>query len=498
MKLRQIPALLVRPLSIRHLLMATVLVVSACTQLGPDYRIPDQALIRKPAISSALSAAQEPAFSQADLPDHWWTLYHDARLDQLIEQALQANPDLHAAAAHLVMARQAVAEVEHERLPQVGMDLAPGYGRTSAVQMGLPFTLPNSGNYDVGLNIGYQLDLFGQIDRAEQAAVADAQAVQAAYEAARITVVAASAGAYADICSVTRQQAVLEQQIALQQQYLQMLTERVRLGRGTALDISRAQTHLLQLTAQRSAWQARQKLARYQLAAMLGELPGQSPTADGLECRQPPLLSRIIPVGDGSSLMQRRPDIRQAERRLAAATARIGVATAELYPQIQFGASVGSTGLLPGFGAGDAFRWEIGPLIRWSLPATSRARIHIKQAEAGTEQALARFDAVVLNALKEANSALTVYARTLDHQQDLRQIAAQEQRMHSQTESLYRFGRADYLNVLDSQRAILSTEAAIAAGDAALAADQIHLFLALGGGWQNTPSAQESRPAAAP
>lgn len=170
---------------------------------------------------------------------------------------------------------------------------------------------------------------------------------------------------------------------------------------------------------------------------------------------------------------------------LAAASARIGVATAELYPSIRFGLSAGSLGMIPGIGEANTFHYSLGPLVSWSLPSTSSARVHIAQAEAGTQAALARFDGAVLNALRETESALTVYARELDRNAALRASQEQSALASQQAAKLYRYGRADFLTALDAERALANAQGALAASDAQLASDQVTLFLALGGGWEN-------------
>jgi outer membrane protein TolC len=193
-----------------------------------------------------------------------------------------------------------------------------------------------------------------------------------------------------------------------------------------------------------------------------------------------------VPVGDGTALLKRRPDIRQAERMLHAATAQIGVATAELYPSIQLGASLGSVGMIPGLGDPNTWHFGIGPLISWAPPVTSSARAHIAQTKADTQAALARFDGTVLNALRETESALTVYARELDRNAALKASRDQSAQAAQQAEKLYTFGRADFLTKLDADRVLATAESAVAASDAQLAADQVNLFLALGGGWESS------------
>ena len=462
---------------------AIITALTACNAVGPNYHLPPQAVINRPEINAQFVAAEKGTESNKDLPVHWWHLYQDDVLNNLIEKAFVANADLRVAAANLRASRAIVADVEHEKIPKAGTSIAPGYGRPSAVEMGLPMTLPDSGNYDIGIKMSYQVDLFGKIARAIESAKADDEATAAAYDMVKITVAADTAHAYADLCAAGQQMQVQQAAIDLQERYTKSLADRIRIGRGTALDMSRSTALLAQIKSQRPSLQAQQQVARYRLAALLGEAPG-SPTTEHISCNKVPQVATLIPVGNGQQLMQRRPDIRKAERSLASATAKIGVATADLYPQIQFGGSIGSTGLLPGFGNGDAFRWEVGPLISWSFPATSSAHIKIAYAEAGSDAALAKFDATVLAALKEADSALTVYARELDKHQSLATMREQNALSVKQAERLFQFGRIDFFSLLDARRALVNADNAMAASDAALANDQVNLFLSLGGGWE--------------
>lgn len=188
-----------------------------------------------------------------------------------------------------------------------------------------------------------------------------------------------------------------------------------------------------------------------------------------------------------SRLLKRRPDIRQAERKLAATSARIGVATADLYPKINLGLSGGFTGRMNGFDQNNGYRWSIGPLISWTIPDTGTARSRIKQAKAEHQAAFARFDASVLNALKETESALTSYARELDRNALLKAARDQSALAADQAHRLYKHGRIDFLATLDAERTLANDESAYAASSAKLVNDQIGVFLALGGGWEQTP-----------
>ncbi|WP_343731732.1 efflux transporter outer membrane subunit [Duganella sp.] len=457
--------------------------LAACSTVGPDYKVPEQAVVKRPEASADFLGTQEAAYKPAPLPAHWWRLYDDPVLDKLIEQALAANTDLRVASANLARTRAVLREAEQGGKPVVSVSAAPGVGRSSGVVKGSPTALPDKWTYDAGVSVSYQADMFGKIARAVEAANADTQAAQAGVDLVRVTVAADTARAYADACSAVRQIAVAQQAVELQQKFVSLTDQRIRAGRGAAIDGARARSQLAQLQAALPPLQAQHRTAHYRLAALTGKTP-QEMNMHLLQCQAAPRLTTQIPVGDGAALLRRRPDIRQAERNLAGATARIGVATADLYPSISLGASVGSTGLLDHFGAANAFRWSLGPLISWTLPDTGSAHSRIAQAEAGTDGALARFDGVVLNALKEVESAMTVYARELDRNAALKTARDESALASEQSHRLYQYGRIDFLSVLDADRTLAATDAAWAASDAALASDQIALFLALGGGWE--------------
>ncbi|WP_432381445.1 efflux transporter outer membrane subunit [Duganella sp. P38] len=457
--------------------------LAACSTVGPNYSVPQQAVAKRAEAAAPFLGAQEAVYKQQPLPAHWWRLYDDPVLDQLIQKALAANTDLRVASANLARTRAVLDQTEEERRPEASISAAPGVGRSSGVAAGSKTALPDRFNYDAGIHVSYQTDMFGKIARAVEAANADTQAAQAALDMVRVTVAADTARAYADACAAVRQIGVAQQSVDLQQKFVALTEQRTRAGRGTAIDVARARSQLAQLQAALPPLDAQHRTAHYRLAALTGQTPGEM-NMHLLQCQAAPRLTTQIPVGDGAALLRRRPDIRQAERNLAAATARIGVATADLYPNISLGASIGSTGLLDHFGAGNAFRWSLGPLISWTLPDTGAARSRIAQAEAGGDGALAKFDGTVLNALKEVESAMTVYARELDRNAALKVARDESALASAQSHRLYQYGRTDFLTVLDADRTLAATDAAWAASDAALAADQVALFLALGGGWE--------------
>lgn len=461
-----------------------LVLLAACGTVGPDYRVPQQAAINRPSAAAPFASAVGPAISAAPLPPRWWRLYRDPALDRLVEQALAANAELRVADANLRRARALEQEVGAAARPAFGLSAAPAYGRPSAAARGLPQALPDAASYDAGVSVSYQADLFGKIARALEAADADSGAAAAAYDLARINVAAGTVRAYADACAFAAQLQVARRSLGLQQEFIDMTAQRIAAGRGTALDASRAQAQAEQLRAALPPLQAGHRGALLRLAALVGDTPGKLP--DSAErCTTPPRLAFPVPVGDGAALLRRRPDIRQAERGLAAASARIGVATADLYPSITLGLSAGGAGALAGLGEGNALRWSLGPLISWSLPVNGAARSRIAQAEASSDAALARLDGTVLNALRETETALTVYARELDRNAALKAAREQSALAASQASELYRYGRTDFLTTLDTQRSLASAESALTASDAQLAGDQVALFLALGGGWES-------------
>ena len=229
------------------------------------------------------------------------------------------------------------------------------------------------------------------------------------------------------------------------------------------------------LDAQRSA-------ALFRLALLTGKTPADAPQAV-LSCQTTPQVAQAIPVGDGAGMLARRPDVRQAERELAAATARIGVATASLYPSVTIGGGIASTGGRTG-DLGDDYTFNVGPLINWSFPNILAARARVKQAGAGAEAALANFEKANLTALQETETALTQYARELDRRAALRRArdegatAARLARLRNEA------GVDSLLNVLVAERQLASLEAQLAQSDAQVTTNQIALFKALGGGWE--------------
>jgi NodT family efflux transporter outer membrane factor (OMF) lipoprotein len=462
----------------RFLSLATLALLAGCATAGPDYRPPAHSAATEPGATGAFASGHDAAFANEPLPDHWWRLYDDPRLDALVEEALSVNADLRAADANLRKADAVVRETEAGR--SITTDLSGG--ATLARPSGTGESLPGVLSYDIGITAGYPLDLRGKIKRAIEASMANRDAVEAARDAVRVSVAAATAKAYADTCAANYRLAVAERIVKLQRETLDATQRLQRGGRGTAFDVSRAQAAVDASEATLPAYTAQRRASLYLLATLLGRPPAEYPR-EVEQCAALPTLARPMPIGDGAALIRRRPDIRQAERTIAADTAQIGVATADLYPSITLGGSAGLSGPLKDIG-GTSFGFSLGPLISWSFPNRPVVRARIAEANAQVEADLAGFDSTVLAALRDTETALETYARDRDEAAALGRARDSAALSATQAGKLFRFGRGDFLALLEAQSSLAQAEAAHATAETRLVDDQIALFMALGGGWR--------------
>ena len=436
-------------------------------------------------VGSPLGSANG-ATSTAEARSDWWRLYTDPTLDGLIEQAFARNNELEAAVANLRAVRASLSETRSGLFPTTSTSASATRSRASAATTpGLPAgqQAPEVDVYAVGLDASYEIDLFGRVASTIRAANADADALAAALDVIRVTVAAETARAYADACSANAQIAVAERTIDLQQNTADLTQRLLEGGAGTGLDTARARSLLASIRAQLPSLRAQRDGALYRLATLTGVTPGEASQA-ARSCQRPPQLSQPIPVGAGASLLARRPDIRQAERALAGAAARVNVATASLFPTISLGGSIGSTALdTSDLGDDASYRFSFGPLISWSFPNVLAARARIEAADARTDAALATFDQTVLLALQETETALTNYANELDRRAALTE--ARDQAANAARLARLRFdaGADSFLTVLDAERTLAGADATLAQSDALVTTYQIALFKALAGGW---------------
>lgn len=528
------------------LVLGGALALSGCV-VGPNYRPAPT----PPVAAGQFAAGNATGFSTLPPPPRWWHLYDDPAIDGYVEQALTANTDLRVASANLARARALLSEARAGRLPSTTIIGSGGYSR-SVVGGGSAISTVGTGTggtgtggtgtggtgtggtgtggtgtggtgtggtggtgpggtgtggttttttgtsatggrfdsqyYSAALDVSYELDLFGRVRRTIAAARADAAATEAARDFVRVTVAAETTRAYADACAAGEQFGVAQQSLQLQTQTFGLTERLYTAGRGTPLDVARARALLEETRATLPTYAANRRVALFRLAVLTGQAP-EVPLTAAAACVRPPRLTTPLPVGDGTALLQRRPDIREADRNLAAATARIGVATAALYPQVTLGGSIGSSGLTPGaLFSSNGLTFNVGPLISWTFPNVAVARARIAEARASNEGALASFDGAVLTALQDTETALAALAgeseryASLTRSRDFNAEAARIVRLR------YGAGRENFLAVLDAERTLANTQALLAVSEATLSSDQISLFKALGGGWENAPA----------
>ncbi|MDM0110183.1 TolC family protein [Variovorax sp. J22R24] len=470
--------------------MAAAALLAACASLVPPVApLPADAAVNKPAAQAGFIDADHANVAQDPVPNDWWRLYDSPTLDSLVQQALAANTDLRVAVANLRKANAALDLAGAAQEPTTTLSSNVGFGRRSAQEELHPGNpLPSKWVYGAGFGVSYQLDLFGQIQRSVEAAQADVGAATGARDSVRVTVVAETTRAYLEMCSAGREIRIAQGQVDLQAQSTQLTRRLAANGRAASVDVERSKTQEEQVRASIPTLQAQRRVAWVRLATLTGRAPQELPRQ--LEdCAQEPLLRQPLPVGDGASLLKRRPDIRRAEFEVLSAADRIGVAKADLYPKVALGASVSSVGTVAHAFRDDSLKFSLGPLITWEFPDRARAHSRIRSAEADREAALARFDGIVLAALKETESALEVYARDQERRAILQAARAQAQAAAKDTQRLFDAGRVGYLPVLDALRTLSQVEQSLAAAESRVAADQVNLFLALGGGWASAQPA---------
>jgi NodT family efflux transporter outer membrane factor (OMF) lipoprotein len=362
-----------------------------------------------------------------------------------------------------------------DRLPQGGVNASATRDRDEG-------NSDASTSYSAGLEVAYEVDLFGRVARGVEAARGDVGAAEADADAVRVAIVSDTARAYADASSAAERLAVAEHIVELLDQSLRLTEKQVEIGQTTRLDTARIAALRNQRQAEIPAIAAERDGALFRLATLTGRAPSELPATAGARTSSLKL-DHPIPVGDGAQLLARRPDIRAAERRLAAATARIGVATAELYPQITLGGSLGSSAGSIGNLFSNPVGFLLGPLISWSFSDHARARARVAGAEAGSQEALAQFDGTVLRSLEETETALSIYANALRRREALQAARNEAEVAAKIVRAQQREGQVDSLALLDAERTFAESEAQLADINGQVASAQINLFRALGGGW---------------
>ena len=458
------------------------LLLSGCQLLGPDYQLPKDAAMQRADLQGELAGEGGNVVS-APVPADWWQLYQDPKLNELVRQALASNTDLRVAASNLSRARAQVEQAQSAG----GWSGSVKAGAQRLQESGEAFLLadkvPVANVGDLGISTSYQFDLWGTLQRGIEAAQANADATQAAADTARITLVADVVRAYTQVCAANEEHHIAEESLKLQAQSTS-LTQRLRdAGRGDETQVTRSETQFKSLRAELPRYEAMRQSGLFRLSMLLAKPLEQLPSGVAT-CAELPHIAQLLPVGDGAALLKRRPDVRQAERHLAAATAGIGVATGSLYPDISIGASIGTVGIIDNLGTAPTNRWGFGPMLSWTIP-TNGSRARIREAEAITQGALARFDGVVLNAIRETQTSLVQYTALLQRRDALAEAEQSAKTAADQTHQFFQAGRESFLADLQATRTYTDMRAQLSAANTQVAMSQIDLFLALGGGWES-------------
>ncbi|WP_225007313.1 efflux transporter outer membrane subunit [Novosphingobium percolationis] len=458
---------------------ASVLALAGCT-VGPDYHLPDQAEINRPASKGALSGTG--GLTAADpLPARWWALYDDPVLARLEEQALAANTDLRVAGANLARSAAMVRAVQGAGDPQLAVDAAVQRARISGESFLKFETIPVATLGEGGAELSYQVDLFGQIKRRVEEARADHEATEALVEVVQVSVAAEVARAYVAVCGGNEALDLAEEAVAAQERMADAARRLHAAGKIGAVEVTRAEAALLDTQAQLPAAHARVQAELYRLAFLTGRAPAEYPR-EAEQCHTVPQLARPLPVGDAAMLLARRPDVRAAERLLAASSAATNVARADLYPHVGIGLGGGTTGLVGDLLTAMSGRWAFGGMISWAFPSRT-ARAKVAAGKAGEQRALADFDGTVLRALRETETALTWYRENHNRAVTLGEARAQAELLAAQQRRLHQAGKADLQADLGGQARLIEARDRERAARDAVAQSQVDLFLALGGGW---------------
>jgi multidrug efflux system outer membrane protein len=465
--------------------------VTGCA-VGPDYRAPELT------VPARYSESGVHASARTSLAE-WWRVFHDAPLDRLVARAIDANLDLRIAEARVRESR-ALRGIARSAL-WLTVDGSAAYSRTrqsengplgGAVRRGL---VPlETDLYEAALDASWEIDIFGGTRRAVESAEAEIGAAEESRRDVLVTLLGEVGSSYIELRGLQKELAVT-QAIRAQEQTLALTRDRVQAGLATELDVTRAQAQVATTRSEIPNLTSGLKRAVHRLSVLVGVSPGEL-AGRWLEALPVPAGPPEVPAGLPSDLLRRRPDIRRAERELHAATARIGVATADLFPRFSLTGAVGvqSVAASDFFTGGSRF-FALGPAIHWPIFNAGRIRDNIEVQDLRQEQALLAYRQTVLLGLEEVENALVTHREARLRLQELREAEGAERRAVTLAYDRYRSGLVDFLDVLDTERTLYAAQTELARGQRAVGQDLVRLYKALGGGWDHEAArAQVTQP----
>lgn len=469
--------------------LGVVSLLAGCTTVGTDYAGPP-ATPATPAFARAgdLTGSTQPALAQ------WWTVFGDPGLNALVDRALQANPNLSVARARLRQARAALSGERANRLPSGSATLLAAHARLPSTEGNGEgaddrLALPSSLNlFSGGFDATWEIDLFGGQRRATEAAGATAEAAQANLADVRLSLSAEVTQAYVNLRATQVQIRLSEAAIARQQRMLDLTARRVQAGTASQLDLVRLEGQLESTRAEAEPLGAQFDAYRDELAVLTGATPGALDEQFGASndaIAAVPLPPAAVPVGDPTAMLQRRPDIRAAERTFAARSAQVGQAQAARFPRLTLMGLIGIGGThLRDLTHLDDFSAIAAPQLSWNVLDFGRTAASVEQAEGVRDEAEAQYRATVLAALRDAEDALSRFRQRRTSVATVARVRASADRAAQLMAARQRLGTASLIDLLDTERQQLSAERNLAQAQAALTSDFIALHKALGLGWE--------------
>jgi NodT family efflux transporter outer membrane factor (OMF) lipoprotein len=458
------------------------LILTGCAAVGPDYTPvkPDAPEQWHTELEGGLTAKE----LQPETLAHWWTTLKDLELESLVERAVKGNLDLKNARARIREAR-ALRGISRAGLFPTIDATASGTKRRFSKNSG---TGEEIELYSAGFDAGWELDIFGGVRRTVEAAQANLEATQEDLHDVLVSLLAEVALNYVEVRTFQARLAATESNIKTQQDTYELNLSRYQAGIINELALQESKRILESSRSQIPTLETKLEEAKNRLAVLLGEQPGKLHRE--LAEKQPiPTLPATVAVGIPAETLRHRPDIRRAERRLAAQTARIGVATADLYPKFRLDGTIG----LESLSSGDFFSWasrtwSIGPGVSWKIFSGGAIRQNIKVQTALQEQALIQYESAVLKAQEEVENILVAYAKEQRRRESLARATTAAQRAALLVQDQYQVGLVDFNNVLDAQRALLIIQDELYQSEGAVTSNLVRLYKALGGGWTSLES----------
>lgn len=452
--------------------------------VGPDYRPPSMAVPAQWSEPRPSVTEKGLSVSGQDL-GRWWVVFDDPLLTSLEERALATNLDLRLAEARIRQARAArlgagstlgptiesTAQYRHSRTPA-----------TSATGGGSGGTVANQ--FQTGFDASWELDLFGRARRTIEAADADLLATVEERHGVMVTLTAEVARTYLELRALQQSIRIARENIVSQDQTTELTRQLLQAGFVNSLDVASAEAQSASQRARIPPLESSVKQTMHSLAILLGREPAAL-TAELTPERAIPINLPRVPTGLPSDLLRRRPDIRQAEAQIHAATARIGVAEADLFPRLTLSGSLSFQGdALDSWFNWTRRLWSLGPSASWQLFDSGRIRSNVLQQKSLTEQTLISYQQAVLTALQEVEDALIAAAKEEEHHTALAKTQEANQRSLKLANTLYSAGQTDFINVLQAERAVYATDDLLTQSTKTLATNLVALYKALGGCWQ--------------